>query len=140
MSAAIAIAVGVRAEIWQIDVPSLMRAGRRAPPRERRERVGAVRLGGPARVEAEPLRLRQRLRHARRRPRAPVADHVPELHVVRHGSQPMRTDARDVAADAEPGREAGIGVGDGELDRVGEVETGAELDLGAVRRAVDHER
>ena len=26
MSAAIAIAVGVRAEIWQIDVPSLMRS------------------------------------------------------------------------------------------------------------------
>ena len=34
--AAIAIAVGVRADSWQIDVPSLMRDGRRAPPRERR--------------------------------------------------------------------------------------------------------
>ena len=88
MSAAIAIAVGVRAEIWQIDVPSLMRVRRRAPPRERRQRVGAVRLGGPARVEAEPLRFGEPFRHTGRRTRAPVTDHVSEFHGA-HGTRSL---------------------------------------------------
>ena len=37
----------------------------RAPPRERRQRVGAVRLGGPARVEPEPFRFGKRSGHSR---------------------------------------------------------------------------
>ena len=135
-SAAIAIAVGVRAEIWQIDVPSLMRRRLRAPPRERRERIGAVRLGRPARVVAEPLRFGERLGHARRRLRTPVADRVPELQFVLHASQPTRTDRAHVAADARARpRIRPVGVGDGKLDRVGQVEPGTELDLGASGRA-----
>ena len=45
--------------------------GRRAPPRERHQRVGAVRLGRPDRVEPEPLGLRAPTR------RRPAAAHPP---------------------------------------------------------------
>ena len=55
--AAIASAVGWRADIWAMEVPSLMRLGLGAPPGERGERVGAVGLGGPEGVEAEALGL-----------------------------------------------------------------------------------
>ena len=59
--AAIAAAAGVRADICMIAVPSRSRLRRGAPPGERGEHVGAVGLGGPDRVEAEPLRLGDRL-------------------------------------------------------------------------------
>ena len=49
----------------------LQALGRRAPPRQRRQAVGAVRLGRPDRVEAEALRLGDRLDGARRRARLP---------------------------------------------------------------------
>ena len=55
--AAIAVAAGVRAEICTIAVPSLIVLGRGAPPGERHQRVRAVRLGRPDRVEPEPLGL-----------------------------------------------------------------------------------
>ena len=80
MSAAIAIAVGVRADSWQIEVPSLMRSVAAPHHASGVERVGAVRLRGPTRVEPEPLGLCEPLGHAGRRTGAPVSDHVPELH------------------------------------------------------------
>ena len=59
--AAIAVAAGVRADICMIAVPSLICVGVRAPPGQRREGVGAVGLGRPDRVEAEPFGLEDRL-------------------------------------------------------------------------------
>ena len=55
--AAIAVAAGVRALICTMPVPRRIGSVVRAPPGERRQGVGAVRLGGPDRVEAEPLGL-----------------------------------------------------------------------------------
>ena len=69
--AAIAVAAGVRAEIWTIAVPSLIRSVRGAPPGERHQRVGAVRLGRPHRIEPQPLGLLDRLGGPGRRPAAP---------------------------------------------------------------------
>ena len=83
--AAIAVAAGWRADICTIAVPSLMRSVVRAPPGERREAVGAVRLGGPDRVEAEPLGLGDRLDDAGRRAAGPVAGVQSELQVAGHG-------------------------------------------------------
>ena len=61
MIAAIAIAVGVRADIWQIDVPSWMREVCEPHHASGVERVGAVRLGRPRRVVAEPLGFGEQL-------------------------------------------------------------------------------
>ena len=68
--AAIAVAAGVRADIWTMPVPRRMRSVLRAPPRQRGERVRAVGLGGPHRVEPEALGLldRRRARPAAARP------------------------------------------------------------------------
>ena len=52
----------------------------RAPPREWRERVGAVGLRRPERVEAEPLGLLDRFERPRGRSRSPVPRAVAELH------------------------------------------------------------
>ena len=65
--AAIAVAAGVRARHLHDAGAELDPLGVRAPPRERRQGVGAVRLGGPHRVEAEPLGLLDRLERAGRR-------------------------------------------------------------------------
>ena len=54
--------------------------GVRADPRERRERVGAPRLGRPHRVEAEPLRLLCERDRERIGLRAPVAELQAEFH------------------------------------------------------------
>ncbi len=59
-----------------------MRSRRGAPPRERRERVGAVRLRRPERVVAEPFRLDEQLGHTGGRTRTPVALHVSELQLL----------------------------------------------------------
>ena len=71
--AAIAAAAGWRADICMIAVPSRTFLVCGAPPRERGEHVRAVGLGGPDRVEAEPVGLGDRLLYARRRAGAPVA-------------------------------------------------------------------
>ncbi len=52
VSAAIAHAVGVRADSCTTEVPSRIRLGRRAPPGQRRVGVRAPRLGGEHGVEA----------------------------------------------------------------------------------------
>src|SRR3954465_14185534 len=80
--AAIAVAVGWRADIWVIAVPRRRRsvegppqaggAGGAAPPGRGGGAVGAVGLGGPDRVVAEPLGLRDRVRDAGRRTARPV--------------------------------------------------------------------
>ena len=59
-----------------------------APPGQRGEPVGAVRLRGPDRVEAEPVGLGDRLFHARGRARTPVAGVQPELQILRHRCGP----------------------------------------------------
>ena len=69
--AAIAAAAGVRADICMIAVPSCTLLGVRSPPGERGQHVGAVGLGRPDRVEAEPVGLLHRLERPGRRPRAP---------------------------------------------------------------------
>ena len=63
--AAIAAAAGVRADICMIAVPSCTCLRVRSPPGERRQHVGAVGLGGPDRVEAEPVGLLHGLERAR---------------------------------------------------------------------------
>ena len=65
-------------------MPSLHVLGLRAPPGERGEAVGAVGLGGPDRVEPEPVGLRDRLEHAGGRARRPVAGVVAELQLAGH--------------------------------------------------------
>ena len=82
--AAIAVAAGVRADICMIAGAELERGRARSPPRERRERVGAVGLGGPDRVEPEPLGLDDRLGRAGRRTGRPVPRVVAELDVSHH--------------------------------------------------------
>ena len=77
--AAIAVAAGVRAESCTMPVPRRMRSVCGAPPGQRREGVGAVGLGRPHRVEAEPLGLLDRLQRTRRRAGRPVARAVAEL-------------------------------------------------------------
>ena len=59
--------------------------GLRAPPAERGERIRAVGLGRPDRVEAQPLGLGHQLRCVGRRAGPPVAELQSELHVL-HGS------------------------------------------------------
>ena len=57
-------------------------------PGEDRRRVGAVGLGGPDRVVAEPLRLQHQLQLLRcGEPEAPVSDVQPELHCKRPPSR-----------------------------------------------------
>src|SRR5271156_4474160 len=55
--AVIAVIAGVRPGICMIAVPSRIFFGQRADPRQRRDRVGAVGLCGPRRVEACALGL-----------------------------------------------------------------------------------
>ena len=80
VSALIAVAVGVRAAIWTMLVPSRIRLVERAVPGQRRERVRAVRLRRPHRVEAELLGPHYGLQRARGRPAAPVPDVESQLH------------------------------------------------------------
>ena len=77
---AIAVAVGVRAAICTTPVPSLIVDGVAGDPGQRGERVGAPRLGGPHRVEAEPLGLLGRRDDVGRRQLPPVPPHQSELH------------------------------------------------------------
>ena len=65
--------------------------GRRAPPGERHQRVGAVRLGGPDRVKAEPLGLDAPPRPrpaAGRRPSSRAFS--PSRKLARHRAHPIR--------------------------------------------------
>ena len=55
---------------------------RRAPPRERGERVGPVGLGRPDRLEPEPVGGADRRENALRRPLLPVAGRVPDPHAA----------------------------------------------------------
>src|SRR5579871_3772481 len=64
---------------WGPETPPL---GARAPPRERRQRVRAVGLGGPDRVVAQPLGLQHELLRVGRRSRAPVPQLQTDLHVL----------------------------------------------------------
>ena len=84
MIAAIAMAAGVRADIWAIAGAQLEGFGRCAPPREWRECVGTVRLSSPDRVEPETFGLQDRVEGPLRRTRRPVSRVVTELDVS-HG-------------------------------------------------------
>ena len=77
--AVIAHIAGVRAGICMIAVPSRMRVVQRPDPGERRDRVGAVGLGGPHRVEAELLGLENEI-HRQPHSAARVSDGQSELH------------------------------------------------------------
>ena len=55
--AAMAIAVGVRADSWHSEVPSRALVVREPHHARGVERVGSVGLGGPDRVEAQPVGL-----------------------------------------------------------------------------------
>ena len=79
--AAMAMAVGVRADSWQREVPRRTRVRARPPPGERGQGVGAVGLGRPHRVEAEPLGLVHQVGGVGRRPGSPVPELQSELHV-----------------------------------------------------------
>ncbi len=64
--------------------PELDPLGLRAPPRERHQRVGAVRLGGPDRVKPEALGLLHGLERTGRRTAGPVAGVESQSKVARH--------------------------------------------------------
>ncbi len=77
------------------DARAELQAGRvRTPPRERGERVGAVGLRRPHRVEAEPLGLLDRFERARGRSRSPIPRAVPELHGGDATPAPRRAPSR----------------------------------------------
>ena len=77
-----AVATGVRADIWQTAVPSFSRRGGGAVPGQRGEAVGAVGLGRPDGVEAEVLGRGQRLGHPDGRSGEPVPEDQTELEIV----------------------------------------------------------
>ena len=79
MAAVIAVVAGVRAGICMIARAEPDAPVRRRDPRQRRHRVGAPRLRGPHRVEAEPLRL---LRQRDGRDRVVVPELQPEAHAA----------------------------------------------------------
>ena len=84
--AAMAMAVGVRADSWHRAVPRRTRWSG-SPASQRGEGVRAVGLGRPHRVEAEALGFGHQLRGVGRRAGAPVAELQSELHVL-HGFLP----------------------------------------------------
>ena len=77
--AAIAMAVGVRAEICATAVPSFMRFVR-APPCQWRDGIGAVRLSGPHAVYTDFFGLSQLAFDVLGRTGTPVADGKSNLH------------------------------------------------------------
>src|SRR3954463_5371588 len=75
---------------------------RRTPPHERCERVGAVRLRGPHRIDREPLRFGERRGHVARRLRAPITEHQAKFHGVNLTSIDARTSPSTDSQHANP--------------------------------------
>ena len=88
--AAIAVAAGCRADSCMIPVPSRTILRSRAPPRERRQAVRAVRLGAPDRVDAKRVGGVDRLVHSRGRALRPVAGVVAKLEIAHRVANPIR--------------------------------------------------
>ena len=97
MTAAIAVAVGVRAAIWTTPVPIFIRdvwAARCAPVGEG---IVAPRLRDPDRVESELLRVLRALHGVGRRTRPPIPEYESELHDPPLGPSGCRRLARAIA-------------------------------------------
>ncbi len=76
-----------------------------SPPRQRRECIGAVGLGGPDRVEAELLGLLDRFERPRRRTRRPVSGVVSELESAMASTVEQRArGAQSESCHADDGR------------------------------------
>ena len=87
VTAAIAVAVGVRAAICTTPGADLDRLGVRGDPRAEGERVVAPRLRHPHRVVAEALGILGELDESLARRGPPVPEHDSELHRTRFPSR-----------------------------------------------------
>ena len=145
---AIAVAVGVRARDLHDRRPEPDATRLRGEERQRRDRVGAVRLGRPHRIEAEALGLAHLLDGHLQTRAGPDVETEPELHGAECSRSPIeaprtshagpgdRRAATSSTARERRAQRADVGVRDGRIVEIGKIDEAATRTIDADGRVV----